>query len=76
MSDTNSKIAEVVKFYDSPEGRAFWKQNQDRRGLRWEDNVANLCLKASPPENVEEFESVIWKVGDILIDRGIVRFSA
>jgi hypothetical protein len=42
----------------------------------WEDNVINLILKASFPETVDELEIIMWRIEDLLIERGIVRITA
>jgi hypothetical protein len=76
MSRKDELVSKVLRFYESPEGHEFWKQNRDEKGMCWEDNVVNLCLKAAFPESIEELESVLWKVRDILIERGIVKIAA
>jgi hypothetical protein len=47
MTVIDNKVLEVMVFYDSPEGMAFWKKNKTEKGMDWEDNVINLILKVS-----------------------------
>jgi hypothetical protein len=76
MTYQDEMVLATLKFYDSEEGHKFWMKNKNERGLDWEDNVINMVLKATPPENVEDLEVVAWRVQDILTERGIVRIAA
>jgi hypothetical protein len=75
MTRIDEQVLAVLQFYDSKEGHQFWMENR-AKGMDWEDNIINLILKASFPETVEELETVMWRIGDLLIERGIVRVVA
>jgi hypothetical protein len=75
MTRIDEKVLEVLKFYDSKDGHQFWMENL-AKGMYWEDNVINLVLKAITPETVDELEVVMWRIEDLLIERGIVRIAA
>jgi hypothetical protein len=75
MTRNDEKVLEVLRFYESEKGHQFWMENR-ARGMDWEDNVINLILKAIVPETVAELEVVMWRIEDLLINRGVVRIPA
>jgi hypothetical protein len=75
MTSMDNKVLDVLLFHDSREGHELWKKNKEK-GMSWEDNVINLCLKAAYTPDIDELDVIFWRVTDILYERGIVRITA
>jgi hypothetical protein len=72
MTELDKRVLDTLVFFDSDEGLDFWKQSE---GHPAPDRIADLCARAAFTQDMEIFEPLTWRVGDLLANRGAVEIA-